>query len=922
MTSHPLRRGVRQHLRPALPVPRLPRLRQLRRLRRSTVALTAVAVAVAGLQTQIAHAATCPAPGGAVIANAPAPAGSQFAAYGRGYGHNLGMSQYGAEGAARLGCTASQILSTYYTGTHVASPALQSQVMLVLLNTDPNGNASLTAQSGTIEWVSTSVTPNVVVVQPALSTWTVVRAAVGESVKDSTGKVVLAAPGELRALEAAQNNGAVNVARVRAFGGAGGTTLATDLQLKWDYTKFASGPAGMKIWQVIMPTATVSGIDKYLWGLGEVPVTWPDAALQAQAIAARTYLVNGYWSATSGAYVIGTTPASQNYSGYAKEVQDAAAGGHWSSAVNATAGQVVVDSAGAPIAAVYNSSDGGRSEDARYAWGGAGDSYLQPVDDSVWDLASDDPNRSWTKGLSTAQLAADLGLTTVTSVSVGAPFTTGRLSGVHVTGTSGGTPVSATYTGSQMAAMLGTLSPSMTFAFLNVDTAPPVASASAGPGATFHWSAVDPAPSSGLAPFTVTITHGGVVDFSGPTTATGMTLVGTPGTTYTLTVVAADNAGHTSAPVTATVTVPLSGTYHPLTPTRMIDSRSGLGFTGPLASRSSVVVPVASSAGPVPANATAVVLNVTATGSALPGFLSVGPVATTAVSNINYGAGQTIATLVTAQLGAGGTVTVTNAGGPVQVVADVQGYFTADTSGAVYVPLTPTRLVDTRVGKGIAAPIGAAGSAAVQVAGAAGVPLGATAVVVNLTAVSPTGPGFLSAGPAASTKTSVLNFATGGTVANLVMAQLSPTGTLTLSNGASTPVNVIADVQGYLVQGTSGASFNPVAPARALDTRTSGPALGPGASRTVAIAGVPGSAVPAGASAAVLAVTAVDPGDIGFLSVGPTASTTTSNVNFPAHQSVANAVIAQLSGTGTVTVTNGSTAATHVLVDVLGYFMG
>ena len=892
-------------------------------VRSHLVALAAVALAAAGLQSQIAHASTCPAPGGASIADVAAPAGSQFAAYGRGYGHNLGMSQYGAEGAARLGCTATQILTTYYSGTHIASPPLQTQVELVLLNTDPNGNATVTAQSGTIEWVSTSVTPNAVVVQPALSTWTVVRAAVGVSLKDNTGKVVLAAPGELRALEAAQNNGALNVARVRTFGGAGGTTLATDLQLKWDYTKFLSSASGMKIWQVITPTGSVSGVDKYLWGLGEVPVNWPDAALQAQAIAARTYLVNGYWSASSGAYLIGTTSASQNYSGYAKEVEDAAAGLHWYNAVNATARQVVVDATGAPIAAVYNSSSGGRTEDARYVWGGTGDSYLQPVDDSVWDLASDNPNRSWTKGFTSAQLAADLGLTTVTSITVGAPFTAARLSGVHVTGTSGGTPVSLTYTGSQIAAMLGTLSPSMTFAPVIVDTAPPVATASAGPGASFRWSAADPAPSSGLGPFTVTIQHAGVVDFSGPTTASGMTLVGIPGTTYTLTVVASDKAGHSSAPVTASATVPLAGTYHPLTPARMIDSRIGLGFTGPLGPRASVSVPLATlNAGPVPANATSVVLNVTATGSTSAGYLSVGPVASIATSNVSYAAGQTVATLVTAQTGPSTSVTVTNGGyGPVQVVADVEGYFTGDASGASYAPVPTTRLVDTRTALGIPTAIGAAGSASVQVTGAAGVPSGATAVVVNVTAVSPTSAGFLSAGPAASTSTSVLNFSNGSTVANLVVAELSPSGTLTLSNGGTTPLNVIVDVQGYFILGTSGASFDPVAPARALDTRFSGPALAPGASRTVPIAGAAGSAVPAGATSVVVSVTAVDPSGPGFLSVGAAASLTTSNLNFAAGQTVANLVIAQLSPTGTVTVTNGSAATSQVLVDVLGYLI-
>ena len=300
--------------------------RSVHALRRGLAALTAVALAVAGLQSQVAFATSCPAPGGAGIANAAAPAGAQFVAYGRGYGHNLGMSQYGAEGAAKLGCTAAQILTTYYTGTHLASPVLQPDVMLVLLNTDLHGNATVTAQSGTIEWVSTSVTPNVIVVQPALSTWTVVRAAVGESLKNSAGTVVLTTPdnGELRALEGAQASTAVNVARVRTFGGATGATLSTDLQLRWDYTKFVSGIGGMKIWQVIVPSGVFTGIQKYLWGLAEVPVTWPDAALQAQAIAARTYLVNGYWSATSGAYVIGTTSASQNYTGYAKEAEDLA----------------------------------------------------------------------------------------------------------------------------------------------------------------------------------------------------------------------------------------------------------------------------------------------------------------------------------------------------------------------------------------------------------------------------------------------------------------------------------------------------------------------------------------------------------------------------------------------------------------------
>jgi SpoIID/LytB domain protein len=888
-----------------------------RRIGLATAAALAAAAVVGG-GTTAAQAATCPAAGGSSIPNAAAPGAAQFVAYGRGYGHNLGMSQYGAEGAAKLGCSAAQILSTYYAGTHLASPTLQPNVMLVLLNTDLHGNATVTAQSGSIKWVS--VTTNLTFVQPLGTTWTVVRAAVGESLKDDTGKILTTTGdnGELRALEAAQNNG-INVARVRTFGGSAGTTLATDLQLKWDYTRFVSGTGGMKVWQVLTPTGAVTGIQKYLWGLAEVPVTWPDAALQAQAIAGRTYLVNGYWSASSGAYVIGTTPASQNYTGYAKEVQDAQYGSHWYNAVNATIGQVVVDASGAPILAAYTSSHGGRSEDARYVWGGSGEPYLTPVDDSTWDLASDNPNRSWAKGFSRAQLASALGMTTVTSVTVGAPFSSARLAGVHVTGLIGSTPTSATYTGATMRSLLGTLSPSMTYAWLNPDLVAPVAHATAGPGATFRWSATDAAPSSGLAPYTVTIQHGATVDYTGSTTSTAMTMVGTPGTTYQLTVVANDNAGHASTPVTASVSVPLPGTYHAVAPKRVVDSRIGLGFHGPLAAKASATVAVAGAAGsPVPAGATAVVVNVTVTGPTLPGFLTVGASASLSTSNLNFAAHETVAALVMAQLSPTGTLTVSNGStGGAQVVADVQGYYTGDASGGTYVPVTTVRLVDTR--HGTTGPVAAHGSAIVQVTGAAGIPAGATAVVANVTAVTPAKAGFLSVGGTLTTGTSTVNFAAGQTIANLAVSPLSATGAMTIYNGGTTATNVVVDVQGYFTTDATGASFNPVGQARLLDTRVSGGPLASLASRTISVAGVTGSAVPSTASAAVLSVTAVSPTEAGFLSVQPVASTATSNVNFAAHGTVANLVVAQLSATGTVTVTNSSPGSTNVVVDVLGY---
>ena len=373
----------------------------------------------------------------------------------------------------------------------------------------------------------------------------------------------------------------------------------------------------------------------------------------------------------------------------------------------------------------------------------------------------------------------------------------------------------------------------------------------------------------------------------------------------------------------ASVAVPLSGSFHPTAPTRIVDSRSNLGFHGPLAGHGAVTIAVAGAAGSqVPAGATAVVLNITAVSPASVGYLSVGPVASTSTSNVSFARGSSTATLVVAEVSPTGTVTINNGGpGAVQVLADVEGYLTPDTSGSRYLPVTSSRLVDTRVHQGIAAALPAHGSSSVQVTGAAGVPAGATAVVVNVTAVAPSAAGFLTAGPAASTTSSSLNFAAHQTVANLVVAQLSPTGTMTLTNGGSTATQVLVDVQGYFTADPTASSYDPIGPSRMLDTRTVG-GLGRvavGGTRTVSVAGVSGSQVPAGATAVVLNVTAVAPATTGFLSVGPVASTATSDLNFVGGRTTSNLVVAQLSPTGTVTVSAGGAGTVDVLVDVLGY---
>lgn len=418
-------------------------------------------------------ATTCPAPGGVTVPAAPTPTSGALVVDGRGWGHSLGMSQYGAQGAARLGCSASTILSTYYPGTALAQRQLRSAVTLRLLKDEVAGRSTITAATGPLTWVA--VTANKSLVQPKGETWTVRRRA------DLRGAVLLDAKGAQRFWVAdtgvlrLQERGVV--ARVRSFGGAIGTTLRTDLQMRWDDTHFVTTrTGGLSVDQVIRDDQVGAGVQKYLWGLAEVPATWPSAALQAQVVAARTYLVAGYADAADPtAYRIGTTTATQHYGGYRQEVQDQASGGAWRAAVDATDRTLIVGADDAPISAFYTSSHGGRGEDIRYSFGGPEVSYLRPVDDSRWDTASDNPYRSWSVGLAQADVARRFGFDTVVDVRVAPPGSPERLAGVSVTGVNAGITSTRTLTGAAARSALGVRSPGFTLRWLLPQTSQPIA---------------------------------------------------------------------------------------------------------------------------------------------------------------------------------------------------------------------------------------------------------------------------------------------------------------------------------------------------------------------------------------------------------------------------------------------------------------
>jgi hypothetical protein len=179
-------------------------------------------------------------------------------------------------------------------------------------------------------------------------------------------------------------------------------------------------------------------------------------------------------------------------------------------------------------------------------------------------------------------------------------------------------------------------------------------------------------------------------------------------------------------------------------------------------------------------------------------------------STLSFPLGDDRANAVTVALGPGGTLSATyaaaTAGQSAQVIFDVTGYFTPDASGARYVALTPSRVLDSRDGYWI----GLAGASSSHVArtfavtGQGGVPANATAVTGNLTVTGQTAAGFLYIGPVAanSPTSSTLNVPVGDDRANAVTVALGAGGRLWVTYASPTygqSAQVIFDVTGYFV---------------------------------------------------------------------------------------------------------------------------
>jgi len=424
----------------------------------------------------------------------------------------------------------------------------------------------------------------------------------------------------------------------------------------------------------------------------------------------------------------------------------------------------------------------------------------------------------------------------------------------------------------------------------------------------------------------------------------------TNGTPYTFvgTATNAVGTGPASAPSLAvTPQVPSRTRFTGITPKRIVDSRDGTGTTiGPFTPGSTRAVTVTGGTTTVPADATAVVLNMTATNNTAVTHLTVWPAGSAKpdASTLNLPANTSRPNLVTAVIGTADQINIFNNSGNTHVIADVVGYFSADVNAGLYHPTVPQRIFDTRDGTGTTTgPMTAAQTRTFLAAGGTSpAPADATAIVLNVTGANATQGTHLTLFPAGVTMptASNLNIFQGVDSANLVVVKLGTGGAnagrvSVFNNSGNT--QVIADVVGYftvpapaplapLALGDEEGEFTSLVPHRVVDSRPGGVGTTPtkwaaGETRTLTVTGGT-TTVPAGVKAVVVNLTAVAPSANTHLSVFPADAVTppvASNLNLPAGDVRANLVIVGVDSQGRIKVFNNA-GTIDVILDVVGYF--
>ncbi|MCL2464445.1 MAG: SpoIID/LytB domain-containing protein, partial [Micrococcales bacterium] len=383
-------------------------------------AALAAVLAVPVLDAMPAAAATVIAP--------PAPASFTF--QGSGWGHGVGMSQYGAYGMALSGYSAAQILQHYYAPATVVADTTNPQNLRVQVLA---GVSQVTVGGPAGAW-SIETAPGVwqPIGDPSITVaWEQTADGVARVHAVVGGVDYQTDPGTMPELWLNWSQGGVTVPGADAGVGS----------VSYHHGQLALGPLAGTV-----NVVNQLPLNQYLYGIAEMPSSWPAAALQAQAVAARTYALRAYQAGIRSSINANLTDETtdQKYTAWNKEsetVNGIVYGAKWTAAVDAIAsntGGLSVQYNGALAQTYYSSSSGGTTTSSAQAWGSSAIAYLQSQDDHWSALpAVGNPYASWTATLPQATVAKAFGLPDVVQLTVTAKASSGAVMQVQATSSTG-----------------------------------------------------------------------------------------------------------------------------------------------------------------------------------------------------------------------------------------------------------------------------------------------------------------------------------------------------------------------------------------------------------------------------------------------------------------------------------------------------
>ena len=360
---------------------------------------------------------------------------SSFSFHGSGYGHGVGLSQMGARSMALAGQSSTQILQYFYKDVSIVpfddSKILRVNIGHLLTST----KISTTTPGGLVQLFSGDIGDQVDVAPLAVFP---AKASLNLSVLGAT--VVPSLTIDKKTISFLQSRSmTIRWSGTRYLSGVNGllsvSQNGTTKKYRYGQMQVRAVKDAVMGYRLEL-TNSLRLSDEYLWGTSEMPSYWPIAALEAQAIASRSYALSkaGNYRGACDCDLYDEI-SDQRFLGYAKEIE-LKYGAIWKKVVTETAG-LTITQAGLPITAYFFSSSGGKTELAVNAWGSARP-YTQIVEDpGSLDIALNPRFVSWDRTVTQAMVASAFLLPNVVTLEILSRNESGTVGQIRATSSTG-----------------------------------------------------------------------------------------------------------------------------------------------------------------------------------------------------------------------------------------------------------------------------------------------------------------------------------------------------------------------------------------------------------------------------------------------------------------------------------------------------